>query len=113
MYKCQFIFILVTEIILLALYATVVDYGEGAEPNMMNQNNSNFVSKYPMFQDIHVMIFIGFGFLMVFLRHHSWTSVTFNFFVSAFVIQLNLVFDGFWMNVFEHTNDWKKISLNV
>ncbi len=66
-----------------------------------------------MFQDVHVMIFIGFGFLMVFLRHHAWTSVSFNFLVSAFVIQLGILCEGFWVNMFEHTSSWKKIELSV
>ena len=41
---------------------------------------------YPFYQDVHVMIFIGFGFLMTFLRHHSWTSVGFNYLIAAFAI---------------------------
>lgn len=32
------------------------------------------------------MIFIGFGFLMVFLKSHSWTSVSLNMLISAFAI---------------------------
>ena len=103
---------LITEIILIILYAAVCEYGPEAEPNVPH-SNSGFVAKYPMYQDIHVMIFIGFGFLMVFLRHHSWTSVSFNFLVSAFVIQLNLIFDGFWVNVVENTSDWKKLALSL
>lgn len=40
-----------------------------------------------MFQDVHVMIFIGFGFLMTFLRRYGYSSVSFNFLVAAFAIQ--------------------------
>ena len=40
-----------------------------------------------VFQDIHVMIFIGFGFLMTFLRRYGYSSVSFNFLVAAFAIQ--------------------------
>ena len=42
---------------------------------------------YPMYQDVHVMIFAGFGFLMVFLRKHGYTSVGLTFLLAAFVIQ--------------------------
>ena len=40
-----------------------------------------------MFQDVHVMIFVGFGFLMTYLRRHSFGSVGFNLMIAAFVIQ--------------------------
>lgn len=53
---------------------------------------------YPMWMDIHVMIFIGFGFLMVFLKHHSWSSVGFNYLIGAWAIQCGIVFEGFWHN---------------
>ena len=41
---------------------------------------------YPMFQDINVMVFIGFGFIMVFLKTASWTAVGFNFIISCWAI---------------------------
>jgi len=41
------------------------------------------------------MIFIGFGFLMVFLKSHSWTSVSLNMAAAAFAIQF--LFPGIWL----------------
>jgi ankyrin repeat protein len=49
---------------------------------------------YPMYQDVHVMIFIGFGFLMTFLRRNGYTSIGFTFFISAIVIQWNPLVHG-------------------
>ena len=37
---------------------------------------------YPFFQDVHVMIFIGFGFLMSFLKTMSWTALSYNWIIS-------------------------------
>jgi ammonium transporter Rh len=54
---------------------------------------------YPMWMDIHVMMFIGFGFLMVFLKTHCWTSIGFNYLVAAWAIQCGIVFQGFWYKV--------------
>lgn len=51
---------------------------------------------YPVFQDVHVMIFIGFGFLMVFLKSHCWTSIAFNYFVAAWAMQITILLAGFW-----------------
>jgi hypothetical protein len=42
--------------------------------------------KYPLFQDVHIMIFIGFGFLMVFLKNNSWTSIGFNYLIASWAI---------------------------
>ena len=66
---------------------------------------------YPLFQDVHVMIFVGFGFLMVFLKNHSWTSVGYNFLISAYVLQITILVVGFWHQLFE--GHWEKISLDI
>lgn len=54
---------------------------------------------YPMFQDVHVMIFIGYGFLMVFLKSHTWSSIGFNFLVGSWVIQVAILWNHFWREV--------------
>jgi hypothetical protein len=50
-----------------------------------------------MWQDIHVMMFIGFGFLMTFLKTHSWVAIGFNFLVGCWAIQCTMLFQGFWI----------------
>jgi ammonium transporter Rh len=42
------------------------------------------------------MVFVGFGFLMAFLKTHSWTSIGFNYLIACWAIQCTLVFYGFW-----------------
>lgn len=39
------------------------------------------------FQDIHVMIFVGFAFLMTFLKKYGYSATGFNLFVAALVVQ--------------------------
>ena len=39
------------------------------------------------------MIFIGFGFLMTFLKHYNWSSVGFNFLLGAIAIEWHYVVD--------------------
>ncbi|XP_055354446.1 ammonium transporter Rh type A-like [Paramacrobiotus metropolitanus] len=50
---------------------------------------------YPMFQDVHVMMFIGFGYLMTFLRKYGYSSLGINFLLAAFVIQWATLMRGF------------------
>lgn len=66
---------------------------------------------YPLYQDVHVMIFVGFGFLMVFLKNHSWTSVGYNFLISAYVLQITILAVGFWHSLIE--DHWEKIQLDI
>lgn len=42
------------------------------------------------------MIYVGFGFLMVFLKQHCWTSVGYNFIIAAYAAQLTILVQGFW-----------------
>ena len=53
-----------------------------------------FENIFAVFQDVHVMIFIGFGFLMTFLRRYGYSSVSFNFLVAAFAIQWATIVRG-------------------
>lgn len=61
-----------------------------------------------VFQDIHVMMFIGFGFLMTFLKRYGFSSVGFNFLVAAFVIQWSTLIFGFL-----HSTDGRHIHISV
>ena len=47
-----------------------------------------------MFQDVHVMIFIGFGFLMTFLKRYGFGAVGLNMLVAAFVLQWAMLLGG-------------------
>lgn len=47
-----------------------------------------------VFQDVHVMVFIGFGFLMTFLKRYGFGSVGFNLLIAAFVIQWAILMRG-------------------
>ncbi|XP_006881983.1 PREDICTED: ammonium transporter Rh type A [Elephantulus edwardii] len=53
-----------------------------------------FIELYPLFQDVHVMIFIGFGFLMTFLKKYGFGSVGFNFIIAALGLQWGTIAQG-------------------
>lgn len=57
------------------------------------------------FQDVHVMIFVGFGFLMTFLKRYSFGGVGFNFLIAAFGIQWALLMQGWFHHL--DSDDWK------
>lgn len=72
---------------------------------------ATLTASYGYFMDLHVLVFVGFGFLMVFLKTHSWSSVGLNLLVGAFAVQLAILCKGFWHNV--HVGHWHKTSISL
>ena len=55
-----------------------------------------FVKRLSVFQDVHVMIFIGFGFLMTFLKKYGLSAVSLNLMCSALAIEIFTLVYGFF-----------------
>merc|ERR1712106_257541 len=78
---------------------------------------------YPMFQDVHVMIFLGFGFLMTFLKKYGLSAVSLNPMCSALAIEVFTLVYGFFHLHCENpefefgssncTSSWPYIDVNV
>ncbi|XP_078539324.1 ammonium transporter Rh type C isoform X1 [Lissotriton helveticus] len=71
-----------------------------ATQNKLDDINNEFYKTYPSFQDVHVMIFVGFGFLMTFLKLYGFGSVGLNFLMAAFSIQWAILMQG-WFHSFQ------------
>ena len=61
--------------------------------NVMACINNFFFS---VFQDVHVMIFLGFGFLMTFLKKYGLSAVSLNLMCSALAIEVFTLVYGFF-----------------
>ncbi|EDV19599.1 uncharacterized protein TRIADDRAFT_33274 [Trichoplax adhaerens] len=93
------IFMTLFELVAIILFAVFVRFDKVALPGSLAVSIPGVT--YAMFQDIHVMIFIGFGFLMTFLKKYSFSSVGFNLLLASFVIQWSTLMLGFchhWSN---------------
>ncbi|KAL5291951.1 RHCG family protein [Megaselia abdita] len=96
-----FISLFIVQIIFLVLYWVYVRYDVEALPKddvpetEGNGLKEEHVSKYPQFQDIHVMIFVGFAFLMTFLKKYAYSATGFNLFVAALTVQWAILIKGF------------------
>ncbi|XP_029436656.1 ammonium transporter Rh type B [Rhinatrema bivittatum] len=93
------------EAVTIILFAVFVRYDHETDARawhheMQVHNESNidndFYFRYPSFQDVHTMIFIGFGFLMTFLKRYGFSSVAFNFLLAAFGLQWSTLIQGFF-----------------
>ncbi|XP_075396508.1 ammonium transporter Rh type B isoform X1 [Tenrec ecaudatus] len=82
------------------LFAVFVRYGPESDPALWHLGNHSaadnaFYFRYPSFQDVHVMVFVGFGFLMAFLQRYGFSSVAFTFLLAAFSLQWATLVQGF------------------
>ncbi|XP_038558090.1 ammonium transporter Rh type C 2 [Micropterus salmoides] len=75
--------------------------------NITSDVENDFYYRYPSFQDVHVMIFVGFGFLMTFLKRYSFSAVGFNFLIAAFGIQWALLMQGWFHSLDPNTGTIK------
>nr|AMY50362.1 glycoprotein [Acipenser schrenckii] len=89
------------EILIIVLFGVFVSYKDSSHDDHKQASNDTITSVrfsqlYPMFQDVHVMIFIGFGFLMTFLKKYSFSSVGINMLLAALGLQWGILVQGFW-----------------
>lgn len=82
---------LVCQVAFIILFGLFVRYDGGEGFDGKDEELSRL---YPWFQDTHVMIVVGFGFLMTFLKRYGWSSVGFNFLITGFTIQWSILVTG-------------------
>jgi len=88
--------VILSQVLLVILFALTVEFKAASDPDDNSADWDLVDWYYPMYQDVHVMVFIGFGFLMTFLAKYSWSSVSYNMLVSCLCIQWGILVDGFW-----------------
>ncbi|XP_068586918.1 ammonium transporter Rh type C [Cebidichthys violaceus] len=110
----------VWQIAMIILFGVFIRYDEESDVrkwiefkeshNITSDIENDFYFRYPSFQDVHVMIFVGFGFLMTFLKRYSFGGVGFNFMIAAFGVQWALLMQG-WFHALDPATG--KISIGV
>lgn len=86
----KFAFCLITlEVVIFTMYGVFV------RPQIHNDPNLNSIY-YPSYQDVNVMMLIGFGFLMTFVRRYAWSALSYTFFINAIAVQIYILLSSFW-----------------
>nr|XP_022327191.1 ammonium transporter Rh type A-like [Crassostrea virginica] len=80
----------IVQIVFLIIFGLKIEYHETAKA-VDTVKPSTASGLYPMFQDVHVMIYIGFGFLMTFLKRYGYSAVSFNLLLAAFCAQWAII----------------------
>lgn len=110
---------LILQMLLIIGFSWMLDYSETADAaSMLNgydprkggadQANNPINVHHGVFVDVHVMVFIGFGFLFTFLKRYGYSAVGVNMFVAAIAIQWAIMCEGFFLNMH---NGYIKISI--
>ncbi|GFN86134.1 ammonium transporter rh type b-b [Plakobranchus ocellatus] len=95
---------IVLQVVFILVMGLLCEYPDRSSyPGLSNNNNNNTdshggettVGSYNNFQDTNVMIFVGFGFLMTFLKNYGYSSVGFNLLISVVCIQWAFIVRGF------------------
>nr|XP_003700058.1 PREDICTED: ammonium transporter Rh type A isoform X6 [Megachile rotundata] len=60
----------------------------------LNGKPSSLPVTYTLYQDVHVMIWIGFGFLMTFLRRYGQSAIGLSFLMGAILVQVAMICEG-------------------
>lgn len=99
---------LLLQIAMLIIFATTVEYTVPTSPQVAYSYGI-----YNMWQDVHVMIAIGFGFLMAFLYRNAFTTTGHSFMIMVFVTFWSILNRGFWDRATGGKPWDKKIDLGV
>eukprot|EP01099_Mayorella_cantabrigiensis_P002145 TRINITY_DN1941_c0_g4_i1.p1 TRINITY_DN1941_c0_g4~~TRINITY_DN1941_c0_g4_i1.p1 ORF type:complete len:476 (-),score=90.59 TRINITY_DN1941_c0_g4_i1:203-1573(-) len=108
------VFIILFEGMLILFYGLFSKY---VPPEVVEADSATFEATevehyYPMFQDVHVMIFVGFGFLMTFVKRYGFSAVGLNFIVAALSVQWGIMTVGFFHQSMEE-GDYHKLELGI
>jgi ammonium transporter Rh len=82
-----------------------------------------YISKYPneevgevgrlysLYQDVHVMIFVGFGFLMNFPQNYKYSALLHTLLIGVVSVLVTPMINLLWHNII--LNEWDTLSLNI
>ena len=82
LYWMFFLIVGIIQIIIIVFLSNYYDWDDYNKPSNIENNfeaKSQIQKQYRALQDINIMIFLGFGFLRGFLKHHTWSSIALTF----------------------------------
>ena len=83
------------EISILVLYAMFVEFDTALDQEKFN-------TTIPLFTDVHVMVYLGIGFILTFMNNYSLSALCINFLCGSLAVQWYILVHGFVHAAFDH-----------
>lgn len=97
------------QILLLILFATA----GGSQVMDSTQHAGTGSQGYNMFIGVEIMMFIGFGYLMTFLKSYGLGAVTLTMLITAVGLQWAVLTESFWGQLMTNSTSWHQVDLNI
>jgi len=89
-------------ILYIVIFSVWADYEEQSPliiPNFDIEEDPRITKFYKPFVDVAFMVFIGFGYLMAFLKHYGFSAIGYTFCISAIVVPWAVICIGFFQQL--------------
>ena len=117
LYWMFFVIFGIIQIVIIILLANYYEWDDFNAPKNINNEElkdentiKQIENKYKLFQEINIIIFLGFGLLRSFLKHHSWTSIALTFIGGVLSFEFGLFTLICWGGVFK--KEWNNGKFN-
>ena len=102
LYWMLFLMFGIIQVIFILMLGFYYEWGKGVDDKEFIKETKHYVKyKYKFFQDITIMIFLGFGFLKSFLKHHSWASIVLHLIGGVFTFEFGLFCLICWSSILQ------------
>lgn len=104
------------QVVLIILFATVATGGIGRgdlTSNKATGHPGSVTQGYNMFIGVEIMMFVGFGYLMTFLKWYGLGAVGFTMLVVAMGLQWSLFTESFFDQAMNSARDWHEVPINI
>lgn len=109
----------VFQVVLIFLFATMATGAQGRQ-NTDNMSVSQLkgdpgsnTQAYNMFIGVEIMMFVGFGYLMTFLKWYGLGAVGFTLLVTAVGLQWSLFTESFFSQAMNEAYSWHEVNINM
>lgn len=110
----------ICQILVILFFGLFTEFKKGADPRSTHEEehaSEILKNHYAHFQDVHIMIFVGFGFLMCFLKSHNWSSIGYNYLLAAWSVQITILWGHFWKQIMKYydnpNHSFEKLEITV
>lgn len=113
------IFFIVFELAIIIIFGTCFKISDIFHPKKVGNyspgdSEKELANNYGLFQDVNVMVFIGFGYLYTYLRYHTLSSLAINTVLAIFTFQWSILTQAFFKIALENENNkWKNVQLKL